>query len=99
VWVSITGHGRDDERIAFGDDAAAAAGSCWCVRSDAPLFLGDALADPLAGIHAALAALAFWTIGRGALLDLALARVAGFALASVDPLPASPELERVPVLC
>jgi crotonobetainyl-CoA:carnitine CoA-transferase CaiB-like acyl-CoA transferase len=87
VWLSITGYGRDDERVAFGDDAAVAAGSCWCVRTDAPLFLGDALADPLTGIHAALAALAHWSAGRGALLDLALARMAGYALSHVAPLP------------
>jgi crotonobetainyl-CoA:carnitine CoA-transferase CaiB-like acyl-CoA transferase len=84
VWLSITGYGRDDDRVAFGDDAAAAAGLCWCVAADAPLFVGDAIADPLSGLHAAAAALAFWRRGEGALLDVALARVVGHAIAAVD---------------
>jgi len=81
VWISITGYGRDSEGVAFGDDAAAAAGICWCVREDAPLFVGDAIADPFTGVHAALAALAHWRRGDGALLDVALARVTAQVIA------------------
>jgi crotonobetainyl-CoA:carnitine CoA-transferase CaiB-like acyl-CoA transferase len=90
IWLSITGYGRDEEGVAFGDDAAAAAGMCWCVQSDAPLFVGDAIADPLTGIHAALAALAYWRRGEGALLDVSLARVVGHAIAAVDRLEDGP---------
>ncbi len=56
-WLSITGYGRSGpaaERIAFGDDAAVAAG--LFVAGGVPLFAADALADPLAGLQAAAVA-------------------------------------------
>jgi len=102
VWLSLTGYGREApcaEWIAFGDDAAAAAGLCWCVPHGAPLFVGDAIADPLAGLHGALAALGAWRRGEGALLDVALSRVCAFAIGehaahphSLAPPIASPRL-------
>jgi len=57
VWLRITGHGADGERIAFGDDAAVAGG---LVARDGtgPVFAGDAIADPLTGLTAGLAAMA-----------------------------------------
>jgi crotonobetainyl-CoA:carnitine CoA-transferase CaiB-like acyl-CoA transferase len=36
------------------------------------LFCGDAIADPLTGLHAALAAFAAWRTGRGGLFSVAL---------------------------
>jgi crotonobetainyl-CoA:carnitine CoA-transferase CaiB-like acyl-CoA transferase len=85
VWVSITGYGRSDAapgRVAFGDDAAVAAGAAHAVaEDDGPLFCGDAIADPLTGLHAALAAWAAWRAGGGALLDVALCAVTAHALA------------------
>jgi hypothetical protein len=85
VWVSITGYGRRDPGanwVAFGDDAAAAAGLvvATAAGSGTPLFCGDAIADPLTGLHAALAALRAWREGGGVLLDLALREVAAHAL-------------------
>lgn len=84
TWVSITGYGRDGEegnRVAFGDDAAVAAGLAAAVGSESePLFCADAVADPLAGLHAALAALASWCGGGGHLIDIALRDVAAHAL-------------------
>ena len=85
VWLSITGYGRGDAapgRVAFGDDAAVAAGAAHAVAdADGPLFCADAIADPLTGLHAALAALACWRAGGGALLDLSLCGVTAHALA------------------
>lgn len=86
VWVSITGYGRDEPMgnwVAFGDDAAAAGGLvAWSGASDAsPSFCADAVADPLTGLHAALAALSRWQLGEGVLLDVALQRVAAFVAA------------------
>jgi hypothetical protein len=89
TWVSITGYGRDDERIAFGDDAACAAGLAWLAGAHErlPLFCADAVADPLAGLCAAAAALDACQRGGGALLDVPLRDVAAHA-ASVAPAPA-----------
>jgi crotonobetainyl-CoA:carnitine CoA-transferase CaiB-like acyl-CoA transferase len=77
VWVSVTGYGRDDpqQRVAFGDDAAVAGGLvCW-LPDGTPVFCGDAIADPLTGLHAGLAALAADAAGGGFLVDAAMARV------------------------
>lgn len=88
VWISITGHGRGQpHRIGFGDDCAAAGG---LVRSMAaawgrPLMTGDAIADPLTGLLAALAAWSAWLERRGALLDVAMSGVVARAVASAPP--------------
>ena len=82
IWVAITGYGWQEQagqRVAFGDDAAAAGGLLrWTAGGD-PRFLGDALADPLTGLAAASAAMQAWKDGGGVLIDVALARVAAFA--------------------
>jgi hypothetical protein len=74
VWVSITAYGRRGpwrNRVGFGDDAAVA-GGLVADDSDGPVFAGDAIADPLAGLHAAVAALACVVGGHGALIDVAM---------------------------
>jgi crotonobetainyl-CoA:carnitine CoA-transferase CaiB-like acyl-CoA transferase len=90
TWLSLTGYGRREPGarwVAFGDDAAVAAGlaAATGAPAEAPLFCGDAIADPLAGLHAALAAWASWRAGGGFLVDLALRDVAAFALAFEAP--------------
>ncbi len=82
VWVSITGYGRKEPQanwVAFGDDAAVAAGVAQACANP-PVFCGDALADPLTGLHAAVAALAFWQKGGGVLLDMSLCKVTAHCL-------------------
>jgi len=78
TWVAVTGHGwRGDgaDRVAFGDDAAAAGGLVrW--EDGEPRFIGDALADPLTGLAAAVAAMTAVEQGGGVLVDAAMARVA-----------------------
>jgi hypothetical protein len=85
TWVSLTGYGRATpgrDWVAFGDDASVAAGLATATGSEAtPLFCGDAIADPLTGLHAAVAALRSWREGGGQLLDLALRDVVAHALA------------------
>ncbi|HEY7939422.1 MAG TPA: CoA transferase, partial [Acidimicrobiales bacterium] len=77
LWVSITGYGRSEgQRVAFGDVAAAAGGLVAWDEAGAPAFLGDALADPLAGLAAAAAALAALDRGDAGLLDVSMADVA-----------------------
>jgi hypothetical protein len=51
------------------------------------MFCGDALADPLTGLHAAVAALAFWQGGESVLLDVSLREVTAHALAFAPDVP------------
>lgn len=53
TWVSITAAGRASDRVGFGDDVAAAAGLVALDRDGLPVFVGDAIADPLTGLTAA----------------------------------------------
>ena len=82
VWVAITGYGWTGaaaSRVAFGDDAAAAGGLVRWTPGGEPRFLGDALADPVTGLAAALGALKGLEAGGGVLVDVALARAAAGA--------------------
>ena len=86
VWVSITAYGRDKEnemRIGFGDDVAAGAGLTSLMRDayGKLMFCGDASADPLTGIHAALSAWASWGQGESVLLDISMKSVTAHAIA------------------
>jgi crotonobetainyl-CoA:carnitine CoA-transferase CaiB-like acyl-CoA transferase len=75
VWISITGYGRADPRVAFGDDAAVGGG--LVVEDDAgPCFCADAVADPLTGLVAADACLSALAGGDRVLLDIPMTRVA-----------------------
>lgn len=79
IWVSVTAYGREQGlRVGFGDDVAGCAG---LVAHDerGPLPIGDALADPLAGVWAAGAAALALRAGRSGLLDVSMAAVASFA--------------------
>jgi hypothetical protein len=74
TWVAITGYGLTGpwcDRVAYGDDAAAAGG----LVLPGPEFFADAAADPLTGLYAAVAALACLRTGGG-LVDIALREVA-----------------------
>ncbi|MCZ7530079.1 MAG: CoA transferase [Acidimicrobiia bacterium] len=91
VWVSITGYGRVGpwrNRVAFGDDAAASAGLIACGADGGPVFCGDAIADPLTGLHGALAALAMYEGGRGGLVDVPLRDVVASTLGGSPNRPA-----------
>jgi crotonobetainyl-CoA:carnitine CoA-transferase CaiB-like acyl-CoA transferase len=75
VWVSITGFGRPSNRVAFGDDAAAAGGLvAW--GEAGPCFAVDAVGDPLTGLVAAAGVGAALATGGRWLLDVSMAGVA-----------------------
>ena len=85
TWLSICGYGRDEpaaQWVAFGDDAAVAGGLSQVLWdcSHRPMFCADAIADPLAGMHAALAAWWSFTHGGGRLLSVALHDVIAFGI-------------------
>jgi hypothetical protein len=81
-WLRITGHGTGGERchwVAFGDDAAVSGGLVGGTE-DGPVFCGDAIADPLTGLHAALLVAESLSRGGGELIELSMAAVAaGYA--------------------
>ncbi len=79
VWVAVSGYGWTGDaadRVAFGDDAAAAGGLVRWGEDGVPGFGGDALADPLSGLAAAAGALSALSQGGGYLVDVAMAQVA-----------------------
>ena len=78
TWIAISGYGRQEPQanwIAYGDDAGVAGGLSAEIHKATGdwMFCGDAIADPLTGMHAALAAQASWKSGGGQLLSLSLA--------------------------
>jgi hypothetical protein len=81
TWISITAYGRDGplrDRVGFGDDAAAAAGLvAFDERGDAS-FIGDALADPIAGLAATAGGMAAVLAGGGYLVDTPMVAAASF---------------------
>jgi hypothetical protein len=81
VWISLTAYGRTgpwSNAVGFGDDCAAAAGLVVRDRDGGPMFVGDALADPVAGLMATAAGLAVLAAGGGALVDVSLREAALF---------------------
>lgn len=78
IWLRITGHGTAGEKagwVAFGDDAAVSGGLVGYAEG-APVFSGDAIADPLTGLHAAAAVAASRERGGGELIEFSMAAVA-----------------------
>lgn len=78
TWVSITAYGRAVDRVGFGDDVAAGGGLVAMDAGGHPVFCGDAIADPLTGLAAALAAAS--VPAGGALLDVAMSGVVAATL-------------------
>jgi len=94
TWLSITGHGRrspQSEWIGFGDDAAVAGGLSHVmhVASGKWRICGDAIADPLSGLHMALAGWASWLQGGGELLSLSLAETVRHCITQTEPADAA----------
>jgi hypothetical protein len=72
TWVAISAYGltgASNNRIGYGDDTAVAGG--LVNRAPIPTFIGDAIADPITGLYAALGALEVASVGGG-VVDIAL---------------------------
>ena len=90
TWVGITGYGRGEPAanwVAYGDDAGIAAGLSAVIHRATGdwLVCGDAIADPLTGLHAALAGWAAWRAGGGTLIDISLQAVVSHCIAATAP--------------
>jgi crotonobetainyl-CoA:carnitine CoA-transferase CaiB-like acyl-CoA transferase len=86
VWITITGHGAEGQGadwVGFGDDCGVAGGLSAALRSASGRggFVGDAIADPLTGIAAALTAWEAWMSRRGGRFGLAMSHVVASCLA------------------
>lgn len=83
VWVSISGHG--DNRAGFGDDAAVS-GGLWLpdLAGGLPWFVGDAVADPVAGLIACRAAAKALAAGRAGLVEVAMSQAVSWVRADDD---------------
>ncbi len=75
IWLSIRGYRDQPDRPAFGDDAAVAGGLVGG-GADEPVFLGDAIADPLSGLEAARAVGESLRRGGGEVIEVSMAQVA-----------------------
>lgn len=85
VWITITAHGARGEAanwVGFGDDCAVAGGLSAALRaaSGRSGFVGDAIADPLTGLLAALTAWWAWRAGRGGRFGVAMRHVIAHCL-------------------
>jgi crotonobetainyl-CoA:carnitine CoA-transferase CaiB-like acyl-CoA transferase len=91
VWLSITGYGAGPgsaDRVAFGDDAAAAGG--LVVRDGrGPCFCADAVADPVTGLAATAAVLDALVRGGDHILDASMSEVAGSLVGGAEPTDSS----------
>ncbi|MFI9828649.1 CoA transferase [Streptomyces sp. NPDC051913] len=89
TWISITAFGRSSYRVGFGDDVAASRGLLAADAEGRPVFVGDAVADPLTGLLAAALALSEQPSEqpKGTVWDVSMADVVTTTLA-VPPLAA-----------
>jgi hypothetical protein len=93
-WLSITAHGRSSDAVGFGDDVAASAG--LVIRSEkGPLLpAGDAIADPLTGVAAAVAGWDSLLSERAQLIDVSMRHVTAETLggdcSAASPIEAEP---------
>lgn len=84
VHLMISAHGAESDRAGFGDDCAVAGGLiAW--GDGKPEFAADAIADPLTGMIAAVAALGLLAHGAGGRVDISLTRTATWATAHGRP--------------
>ena len=86
VWLSVTGHGASGEAAGWtgiGNDCAVAGGLARALEQASGQigFVGDALADPLTGITAALEGWRAYRSGKAARIGFSMSAIAARALA------------------
>jgi crotonobetainyl-CoA:carnitine CoA-transferase CaiB-like acyl-CoA transferase len=93
-WLSITAGGRCSDAVGFGDDVAASAGLVVRLEDGQPVPAGDALADPVAGVMAAVAARRALASADARLVDVSMRHVIAETLDTPDAV--EPALPAVP---
>jgi len=85
IWARLTAYGQSENRIGFGDDIGISAGLSSVMEQahDEPCFVGDAIADPINGLHLALTIQASLNQGGGVVIDLAMRDVLRYAMGDV----------------
>ena len=79
-WLSLTAYGRRGpaaHRVGFGDDTAVAGG--LLIEGEPPMFVADAVADPITGLVAAAVAAELLGGDRAAVVEVPLAAAAAWA--------------------
>jgi hypothetical protein len=92
-WLAITARGRGSTAVGFGDDVAAGAGHL-VVDHGRLMPVGDALADPLAGLAAAVAAAEALASAEARLIDVSMAHVAHEAMGPAPFVQTQPPTHR-----
>lgn len=85
IWARLTAYGRRENRIGFGDDIGISAGLATLMERahGEPCFVGDAIADPVNGVHLALIIGALLRQGGGGVIDLSMVEVLRFAMGDI----------------
>ena len=85
IWARLTAYGQSENRIGFGDDIGISAGLATVMDRayGEPCFVGDAIADPVNGIHLALIIKSYLNRGGGALIDLSMRDVLRYAMGDI----------------
>jgi len=85
IWARLTAYGQTENRIGFGDDIGISAGLAAIMQQGhgEACFVGDAIADPVNGLHLALALQASLNQGGGMVIDLSMRDVLRYAMGDV----------------
>jgi len=85
IWARMTAYGQSENRIGFGDDIGISAGLATVMQRahGASCFVGDATADPVNGLHLALALQASLNQCGGMIIDLSMRDVLRYAMGDV----------------
>jgi len=86
IWLRLTAYSRDQNRIGYGDDIGVSAGLSGIMENlyGHPSFVGDAIADPVNGIHLALLIQASLYKGKGGIIDINMCDVLRHAMGELD---------------
>ena len=89
IWARLTAYGQQENRIGFGDDIGISAGLATVMEQahGEPCFVGDAIADPVNGLHLALVIKASLNAGGGALIDLNMVDILRTAMGDIPDDP------------